>query len=813
MKPTTPLFSRDDAAGVFTLRRLQLPDDAIFLHQWMTQSYARFWGMLDSTREEVESTYRKLLADDPLAALIGECNGSPAFLMEFYHAQHDAIGEYYQALPGDYGMHLLIAPATVPVAGFSWQVFSTVMDYMFSLPQVTRVVVEPDVRNEKIHRLNKRAGFIYLHTVDLPHKTAWLAFCQREDYQRERPLSLENAPMRSVIEIKPVNELKSNVGIKPNNEMQTGHHLQLELWSKANALLLRKALAEFAHERLIDPIAEYSSQNWTHYRLPVPESEVEYRFRAQNLPLNDWLIDLSSLCKLNNGHHEPLDALQFIIEFTQQVGIPAHLLPTYMEEITSTLYGSAFKLAKNAPNAQQLTEADFQTVETTMSEGHPCFVANNGRIGFDAADYQRYAPEAASPVKLVWVAVHDSKATFASIAGLGYQQLMREEIGQTQIDHFTQKLQQIGVDPQRYFFMPVHPWQWQNKLLTVFAPDIAAQHLVYLGEGEDDYLAQQSIRTFFNISQPQHRYVKTALSILNMGFMRGLSPYYMATTPGINEWLAELVEQDPYLQQCGFSILREVASLGYRNSYFERAIVGDSAYKKMFAALWRDNPTVNLKANQRLMTMASLLHIDNEGQALLPAMITSSGLSTEAWLKAYLRCYLSPLIHSFYHYDLVFMPHGENLILQFENNVPVKAYMKDIAEEIAVLNPDANLPEKARRIAVDVPEHLKVLSIFTDVFACFFRFMGRILTEHSDFPQARFWQLVAENISEYIQKHPELTSKFERYDLFTAEFSHSCLNRLQLANNQQMINLSDPAQNLKFAGTLVNPIAQWKPKK
>jgi siderophore synthetase component len=40
--------------------------------------------------------------------------------------------------------------------------------------------------------------------------------------------------------------------------------------------------------------------------------------------------------------------------------------------------------------------------------------------------------------------------------------------------------------------MPVHPWQWQNKLLTVFAPDIARQFLIYLGEGEDQYLAQQS---------------------------------------------------------------------------------------------------------------------------------------------------------------------------------------------------------------------------------------------------------------------------------------------------------------------------------
>ena len=31
-----------------------------------------------------------------------------------------------------------------------------------------------------------------------------------------------------------------------------------------------------------------------------------------------------------------------------------------------------------------------------MTEGHPCFVANNGRLGFGVDDYLRYAPEAAS---------------------------------------------------------------------------------------------------------------------------------------------------------------------------------------------------------------------------------------------------------------------------------------------------------------------------------------------------------------------------------------------------------------------------------
>jgi siderophore synthetase component len=209
------------------------------------------------------------------------------------------------------------------------------------------------------------------------------------------------------------------------------------------------------------------------------------------------------------------------------------------------------------------------------------------------------------------------------------------------------------------------------------------------------------------------------------------------------------------------------------------------------------------------MTMAALLHTDKHGDALIVEMIKSSGLATADWLKRYMHAYLSPLLHCFYQYDLVFMPHGENLILRFENNIPVNAFMKDIAEEIAVMNPDARLPEKAKRLAVDVPEELKILSIFTDVFAGVFRFIARILEEHGDYPAGQFWGVAAEVVRDYQLQYPELAEKFARYDMFGAEFTHSCLNRLQLANNQQMINLADPAQNLKFAGTLENPIAAY----
>lgn len=590
-------------------------------------------------------------------------------------------------------------------------------------------------------------------------------------------------------------------------------HLTPEVWTRVNQQLVRKALSEYAHERLILPqeigrAAEGSAR----FRVATPGGHAVYEFEARLMALRHWAVDAGSIQCTRDGRAAPVDALQFIIDFKDALGLKPDQLPIYLDEISSTLYGSAYKQRKpGAPRSEALADADFQTVETSMTEGHPSFVANNGRLGFDGHDYRAYAPEAGTPLKVIWLAVHKDNAAFFCVPDLSYEQLLHEELGEAVVAGFHEQLRALDLDPQRYLIMPAHPWQWVNKLSIAFAGYVAQRRIVCLDEGGDRYLAQQSIRTMFNIDHPRKRYVKTSLSILNMGFMRGLSPYYMSGTPAINQWIKDLLDGDAYVRANGFCMLREVASMGFRNFYYEAAIEQDSPYKKMFSALWRESPLPLLKPGERLMTMASLLHVDQDGQALLPVLIRRSGLSATAWLRRYLQAYLAPLVHCFYRHDLVFMPHGENLIMVMDGHVPVRMIMKDIAEESALFNTEVELPANIRRLVMDFPEELKTLAVFIDIFDGFFRYLGQVLAEHGCCAEDDFWRLVAECVAGYQAAHPELAAKYARYDLFVPEFPQSCLNRLQMGNNVQMINLSDPAANLKIVGTLPNPIARWRP--
>lgn len=771
---TIPTYTLPSPVGLLTLEEFDLDRDVETLHGWVTDPRSRFWGLLDADLDTLRNEYAALGATPHHHVWWGRLDGSPTYLVETYDPAHSELASHYPVQPGDVGMHLLVAPTERPVHGLTTEVMRAVMSFLFSPTvggahgRVDRVVVEPDVRNAAIARKNVAAGFVVERAVRLSDKEAALSFCTRADFARS---SLAPA------------------------ELPSFAHLRPEHLAAAQRHLVAKALAEFAHERLVVPQEENGG-----YRLDV--GPTTYRFRADVLPLEHWVVEPGSIERTVAGSPAELDALDLVSELQQVLGLPDELLGTYLEELSGTLASAMYKRHHHQWSAAELVEADFQTVEAAMTEGHPAFVANNGRIGLGVDDHDRYSPEAGRPVRLEWVAVRRTHAHLALGAGMDEETLYAEELGADQLDRFAGRLGRLGLDAAEYLYLPAHPWQVQHRLGVTFAADLARRDLVPLGPGADRYQAQQSIRTFFNNDRPDRRYVKTALAIQNMGFLRGLSPAYMRMTPAINDWVHDTVSGDPVLAECGFGILREVATVGYTGDAYHRA-GPDSPHRKMVAALWRESPVPSLAPGERLASMASLLHRDAGGRSLMVETIRASGLAAEEWVAAYLRGYVRPLVHCLRAHDLAFMPHGENLIMVLRDHRPVRVLMKDIGEEVAVLAA-RELPGDVGRIVHPVVDEVAALSLQTDVFDGVLRFVAAILHVDGVLAAERFWGLVADCVREYLE---EAGAGGRDLDLFGRSFPHSCLNRLQLRNTRQMVDLADPAGSLMFAGRLDNPLA------
>lgn len=587
-----------------------------------------------------------------------------------------------------------------------------------------------------------------------------------------------------------------------------------EAWDIYRLRLTRKILAELSHERFLVP----ERLSGDRYAVRSDDGATDYTFSAEILALDSWCIDEESIRRYVNGVARPADPVALIADFGTTLGLTGDDLAAYLEELTHTLTLGADRPAERRVPVAELAAgaADpvtgFQAIEAAMTEGHPCFLANAGRVGFTIDDLPRFAPEYGGSTPLIWLAIRVENVAFAAMSGVDYDELIDSELGPEQRDRFAELLTDRGLDPAGYLLLPAHPWQWRNKAARLFAPELAAGDIVELGPSADQYQPQQSIRTLFNRSESARRYVKVSLSITNMGFTRGMSADYMSSTPLINDWVHSRIGDDEYLRSVGFEVRYEAAAIGYRNPTIESVTSPGSEYRKMLAALWRQSPIGLLRKGEELATMAALLHVDHLGHSMIGALITRSGLEPREWLRHYLRAYLHPIIYLLYAHELKFSPHGENLILVLVDGLPARAILKDIGEEVFILGDCEDLPPEGARARSSEPDDTRNLGILSDVFDDFFRPLAAVLHGHGLIRDDDFWDEVAASVDAFQAAHPGLADKFTRWDLWAQTFGAIHLNRLQIGNRKRMVDHDDSYASMVATGhELVNPIAGRRP--
>ncbi|MER7804957.1 GNAT family N-acetyltransferase [Streptomyces parvulus] len=189
----TPVHEQD-LAGFGTVRVLPLDpaEDAAVIHRWVSESRAAFWGMTELTRDQVEDVYAHMETLDTHHAHLVVKDGEPVALLQTYEPAGDRVGECYDVEPGDIGVHLLLAPPGTEGARPGWTaaLAAALLGYVLVGLDRTRIVVDPDIDNEKAVARFLRQGFtagpaVVLPEVDLPdvylpEKKAQLAFLRRE---------------------------------------------------------------------------------------------------------------------------------------------------------------------------------------------------------------------------------------------------------------------------------------------------------------------------------------------------------------------------------------------------------------------------------------------------------------------------------------------------------------------------------------------------------------------------------------------------------------------------------------------------------
>ncbi|MBB1243565.1 IucA/IucC family siderophore biosynthesis protein [Streptomyces durbertensis] len=569
-------------------------------------------------------------------------------------------------------------------------------------------------------------------------------------------------------------------------------------WRHVCRQLLAKLFAELAYEGVLTP----AHTGGADYELAVPGGP-RYRFRATRGAYGHWRIAPDSLTPAT----DPLEFLTLAHE--SLLGMAGDTTGHLLRELTATLSADVH-LRSRALSAARLADLDYAELEGHQT-GHPWLVANKGRLGFSAGDAARYAPEARTAHRLPWLAAHRDLAAYRAVPALADPHtLYRAELDAPVRAAFADTVRDAGRDPDDYLWLPVHPWQWDETISTLFAPQLAEGLLLPLPADDDLRLPQQSIRTLLNVSRPRRRTVKLPLSVLNTLVWRGLPTERTLAAPAVTGWIHHLRDTDPFLREdTRVVLLGETASVTVRHPHYDRLPGVPYQYRELLGCIWREPVGGYLDGGERARTLAALLQTDPEGRALTAELVHRSGLPAPVWLGHLMEALLPPLLHFLYRYGTVFSPHGENVIVVFdEHDVPVRLAVKDFVDDVNLsatpLPEHADLPPDVREVLLTEPADFLPQFIHSGLFVGVFRYLAPLCAEQLDVPEREFWSLVRETVLRHQRRFPELKPRYDLFDLLTPRIGRLCLNRNRLHADGYRDRSQRP--HAVVDGTVPNPL-------
>ncbi|MFZ4451573.1 IucA/IucC family protein [Salibacterium aidingense] len=555
--------------------------------------------------------------------------------------------------------------------------------------------------------------------------------------------------------------------------------LRGENWKKANRRLTGKMLQEFLYENIIQAETE-TKKGEDRYRFQVELGDAVYTFEVIKRLFNSFHVFEETIEKEKAGKKLPVLVQDLLLELQQTAPISSETASHLIKEYYHTLAADCHLLDKTT-TAADMAEMDYAELEGEMN-GHPWITYNKGRIGFSYADYLDYAPEQQQPVRLFWLAVHHTAASFQTAGGWNEERLLEHELTREEREHFRRIVQQAGADPCGYYFMPVHTWQWEHQIITLYADYLADKRLIPLDFSKDEYLPQQSIRTFVNRTNRHKHHVKLPISILNTLVYRGLPSERTRIAPDVTEWVQDIREEDEFLRDiCDIGLLGEIGSIDVAHDRFHSLPGAPYSYLELLGTVWRESIYEALKDEEHPMTLAALLHQDAAGRPLAQELIERSGLAPKDWIEALCRAILPPLLHYLYKYGTVFSPHGQNAIVVLKQNIPQRLIMKDFVDDVNISDqplPELSaVPEQLKTVLRREPPQGLVQFIFTGLFICHFRYLADLLDVKGLLDEKTFWRQAAQTISSYQDQFPELSERFKLFDLFQPTMTKLCLNR------------------------------------
>lgn len=566
-------------------------------------------------------------------------------------------------------------------------------------------------------------------------------------------------------------------------------------WQTVNLNLIAKSIGELCYEQILTAVKLSDNE----YAIDLQSGD-RYTFKAWLGIWDHMRVDPKSIRK--NGLND-ISAGQFFIDAKADLEMTDIVLGNFLEEMHNSLFGDMALLAKQkGVSVDSMTSMSGEEVQAYLN-GHPKILLSKGRVGWGAREMENFAPESEKGISLHWIAVKKALVESSFDDQMNAEKLLLQSFDKNEMERFHEILKEKSINFDDFYFMPVHPWQWNRFINIQYHAQIVAGDIVSLGILGDDYVPQISIRTLSNRHNPEKLDIKLPLTILNTSAIRGIPARYISVGAKLSRHILGLCHEDELLKKYKTDVLVEKAGMSVKHELFSQIEGVPYRYNEFLGTVWRESMASKQGPGELAILTGSLFYQDLEGNSLVGAYIKKSGLSKQEWLKEYFKVVILPLYHLQLKYGLGLVSHGQNIILKMKNFRPHNVILKDFQGDLrlaqnSVLLERSDFSEIAAKLD-KLPANYLIHDLMTGHLVTVLRFVSEVMEESDGLKEIEFYEILASVVSEYLEGKtidPELN------------FLNASVHRVLLNKVRFKIGYGDSSERLKpmVGSDLVSPI-------
>ena len=496
----------------------------------------------------------------------------------------------------------------------------------------------------------------------------------------------------------------------------------------------------------------------------------------------------------------------------------AALKDSFIKELRHTLVNenqaqrlSCNLLVPDMPTA--INTLTYEQLEGYLMAGHPYHPCFKSRIGFDLQDNYDYGPEFDQNIEVVWLAVKKDLLVSNTAFDIEVNEWIKDYVDADKFGALRDKLKQILMTTSEqseneineddvvnafnaYGLIPAHPWQWKNTLILALQPLIETREVIYLGSTGNQYRAQQSIRSL-SMLQADKAYLKLSMHLMNTSSTRILAKHTVMNAAVMTTWLNQLVAEDETAQALQIAFLGETVGVSLNHEVLQQRGYQHPHIYGGLGAIWRENVSQYLSTNQTAFPLNGVSYINTDGTTLIGPWIEKYG--AEPWTAELIKVTVAPILHLLFGYGIALECHAQNIVLVHEAGFPVKILLKDLHDGVRYspkhltrqdLIPNFySLPaahaalNRGSFIETDNTDGIRDMTVACLFFVAFAD-IAIFMQTHYHYPEAKFWQQVADCVTDYQTRHPEHEARFELFDVFAEQTRIESLAKRRLFGDQ-----------------------------